>query len=111
VPLASGLLAGKFKPDTRFEETDHRQFNRHGEAFDVGETFSGVPYDVGLAAPRRSCRKNPSPVSRQRLRRETPVDSHVLIPCRSGTWVDSAGIISYETLARARSPSEGALAV
>jgi aryl-alcohol dehydrogenase-like predicted oxidoreductase len=50
VPLASGLLAGKFKADTRFEETDHRQFNRHGEAFDVGETFSGVPYDVGLAA-------------------------------------------------------------
>ena len=50
VPLASGLLSGKFKPDTRFEETDHRQFNRHGEAFDVGETFSGVPYDVGLAA-------------------------------------------------------------
>src|SRR5271166_3128080 len=53
VPLASGLLAGKFKPDTRFEETDHRQFNRHGEAFDVGETFSGVPYDVGLAAVER----------------------------------------------------------
>jgi aryl-alcohol dehydrogenase-like predicted oxidoreductase len=50
VPLASGLLAGKFKPETRFEDTDHRQFNRHGEAFDVGETFSGVPYDVGLAA-------------------------------------------------------------
>jgi aryl-alcohol dehydrogenase-like predicted oxidoreductase len=50
VPLASGLLAGKFKPDTKFEETDHRQFNRHGEAFDVGETFAGVPYDVGLAA-------------------------------------------------------------
>jgi aryl-alcohol dehydrogenase-like predicted oxidoreductase len=50
VPLASGLLAGKFKPETKFEETDHRRFNRHGEAFDVGETFSGVPYDVGLAA-------------------------------------------------------------
>jgi aryl-alcohol dehydrogenase-like predicted oxidoreductase len=50
VPLASGLLSGKFKLDTRFEETDHRHFNRHGEAFDVGETFSGVPYDVGLAA-------------------------------------------------------------
>ena len=50
VPLASGLLAGKFKPETKFEETDHRQFNRHGEEFDVGETFSGVPYDVGLAA-------------------------------------------------------------
>ena len=50
VPLASGLLAGKFTPETKFDESDHRQFNRHGEAFDVGETFSGVPYDVGLAA-------------------------------------------------------------
>lgn len=50
VPLASGLLSGKFRADTKFEADDHRQFNRHGEAFDVGETFSGVPYDVGLAA-------------------------------------------------------------
>lgn len=53
VPLASGLLSGKFKPDTTFEATDHRQFNRNGEAFDIGETFSGVPYDVGLAAVER----------------------------------------------------------
>jgi aryl-alcohol dehydrogenase-like predicted oxidoreductase len=50
VPLASGLLSGKFKSDTAFEATDHRLFNRNGEAFDVGETFSGVPYEVGLAA-------------------------------------------------------------
>ncbi|MBZ9683532.1 MULTISPECIES: aldo/keto reductase [unclassified Mesorhizobium] len=50
VPLASGLLSGKFKADTKFETTDHRLFNRNGEAFDVGETFSGVPYEVGLAA-------------------------------------------------------------
>ncbi|MEZ0471615.1 aldo/keto reductase [Luteimonas salinilitoris] len=50
VPLASGLLSGKFGPDTKFESSDHRQFNRHGEAFDVGETFSGVPYEIGLAA-------------------------------------------------------------
>ena len=50
VPLASGLLSGKFARDTRFEANDHRQFNRHGEAFDVGETFSGVPYEVGLQA-------------------------------------------------------------
>jgi aryl-alcohol dehydrogenase-like predicted oxidoreductase len=42
VPLASGLLAGKFKPDSKFDASDHRQFNRHGEAFDVGETFAGV---------------------------------------------------------------------
>jgi aryl-alcohol dehydrogenase-like predicted oxidoreductase len=53
VPLASGLLSGKFRADTKFEETDHRQFNRNGEAFDVGETFSGVPYDVGLKAVDR----------------------------------------------------------
>lgn len=50
VPLASGLLAGKFKPDSKFGASDHRQFNRHGEAFDVGETFAGVPYETGLAA-------------------------------------------------------------
>jgi aryl-alcohol dehydrogenase-like predicted oxidoreductase len=53
VPLASGLLSGKFRADSTFEETDHRQFNRNGEAFDVGETFSGVPYDVGLKAVER----------------------------------------------------------
>lgn len=50
VPLASGLLTGKFRADTRFDADDHRQFNRQGEAFDVGETFAGVPYEVGLAA-------------------------------------------------------------
>jgi aryl-alcohol dehydrogenase-like predicted oxidoreductase len=48
VPLASGLLTGKLSPTTRFEPDDHRQFNRHGEAFDVGETFAGVDYDTGL---------------------------------------------------------------
>jgi len=53
VPLASGLLSGKFKPDTQFEASDHRLYNRHGEAFDVGETFSGVPYEVGLSAVER----------------------------------------------------------
>jgi aryl-alcohol dehydrogenase-like predicted oxidoreductase len=50
VPLASGMLTGKFKPDTRFESDDHRAFNRAGEAFDRGETFSGVDYKVGLQA-------------------------------------------------------------
>jgi aryl-alcohol dehydrogenase-like predicted oxidoreductase len=53
VPLASGLLTGKLRPDTAFAPDDHRQFNRHGEQFDRGETFSGVPYDVGLAAVER----------------------------------------------------------
>ncbi|WP_257446535.1 aldo/keto reductase [Archangium lipolyticum] len=50
VPLASGLLTGKLRRDTRFAADDHRNYNRQGEAFDVGETFSGVPYEVGLEA-------------------------------------------------------------
>ena len=50
VPLASGMLTGKFTTATTFQSDDHRQFNRHGEAFDVGETFSGVPYETGLEA-------------------------------------------------------------
>ena len=53
VPLASGLLSGRYDEHTTFAENDHRNYNRHGEAFDVGETFSGVPYDVGLEAVRR----------------------------------------------------------
>ncbi|MFZ0959903.1 MAG: aldo/keto reductase [Terriglobia bacterium] len=50
VPLASGLLAGKMTSHTAFAADDHRQFNRHGEQFDVGETFSGVDFETGLAA-------------------------------------------------------------
>ena len=50
VPLASGLLTGKLSTSSAFAEDDHRRFNRDGEAFDKGETFSGVPYDVGLEA-------------------------------------------------------------
>ena len=50
VPLASGLLSGRYDEHTVFAENDHRTYNRHGEMFDVGETFSGVPFDVGLAA-------------------------------------------------------------
>src|SRR5919112_24505 len=52
VPLASGLLSGKYSTDTTFAADDHRTFNRNGEAFDVGETFSGVPFEVGVAAAR-----------------------------------------------------------
>ena len=50
VPLASGLLTGKMRADTQFAASDHRNYNRHGEAFDVGETFAGVDYATGLAA-------------------------------------------------------------
>ncbi|MFF4755975.1 aldo/keto reductase [Streptomyces sp. NPDC002514] len=50
VPLASGLLSGRYTKDTVFAANDHRTFNRHGEAFDQGETFSGVDYDTGVEA-------------------------------------------------------------
>ena len=50
VPLASGLLTGKMSAQSQFAADDHRSFNRNGEAFDKGETFSGVPFDVALAA-------------------------------------------------------------
>lgn len=50
VPLASGLLSGKYTVDTTFDKDDHRTYNRNGEAFDKGETFSGVPFDQGVAA-------------------------------------------------------------
>jgi aryl-alcohol dehydrogenase-like predicted oxidoreductase len=53
VPLASGLLSGRYDEHTTFGPDDHRTYNRHGEAFDVGETFSGVPFEVGLQAVRR----------------------------------------------------------
>ena len=53
VPLSSGMLTGKMTAKTAFAADDHRLFNRHGEAFDMGETFSGVPYEVGLEAVER----------------------------------------------------------
>jgi aryl-alcohol dehydrogenase-like predicted oxidoreductase len=52
VPLASGLLSGRYDERTTWAADDHRNYNRHGEAFDVGETFSGVPFEVGLQAVR-----------------------------------------------------------
>ncbi len=52
VPLASGLLAGRYSKDTTFAADDHRSFNRRGEAFDVGETFAGVDFENGVEAAR-----------------------------------------------------------
>ena len=60
VPLASGLLSGKYDESTTFAADDHRSYNRSGEAFDVGETFSGVPYDVGLGAARKVAALTPA---------------------------------------------------
>ncbi|GAB3265429.1 aldo/keto reductase [Kineosporia babensis] len=53
VPLASGLLSGRYTEETVFADDDHRTFNRSGEAFDVGETFAGVPFRAGVRAVRR----------------------------------------------------------
>jgi aryl-alcohol dehydrogenase-like predicted oxidoreductase len=50
VPLASGLLSGRYTTETQFAENDHRHYNRQGESFDVGETFSGVDFETGVAA-------------------------------------------------------------
>ena len=54
VPLASGLLSGRFHAETTFAPEDHRSYNRDGSAFDVGETFSGVPFEVGVEAAREA---------------------------------------------------------
>jgi aryl-alcohol dehydrogenase-like predicted oxidoreductase len=53
VPLASGLLSGRYDENTVFAPDDHRNYNRRGEAFDVGETFAGVPFEIGVQAARR----------------------------------------------------------
>lgn len=63
VPLASGLLSGKFTAQTSFAPEDHRTYNRHGESFDQGETFSGVPYEVGVDAAQAVTRLAPEGVS------------------------------------------------
>jgi aryl-alcohol dehydrogenase-like predicted oxidoreductase len=69
VPLASGLLSGKYDENTTFAPTDHRTYNRGGEAFDVGETFAGVPFEVGVRAARRvSALAAPLPAAQVALR-------------------------------------------
>lgn len=83
VPLASGLLSGKYDASTQFAENDHRSYNRHGEAFDVGETFSGVPYDVGVAAAREVAALTPDGATTAQLALRWIVDQpgvSVVIP-------------------------------
>ncbi len=63
VPLASGLLTGKFSKNSSFEPGDHRRFNRNGEMFDKGETFSGIPYDAGIDAVEELRQIVPSGIS------------------------------------------------
>ncbi|WP_129664448.1 aldo/keto reductase [Phytoactinopolyspora endophytica] len=83
VPLASGLLSGKYDESTVFADDDHRTFNRQGEAFDVGETFAGVPFDVGVAAAREVAELTPDGASTAQLALRWIVDQRgvsVVIP-------------------------------
>lgn len=83
VPLASGLLSGKYDESTEFAADDHRTYNRHGEAFDVGETFSGVPYEVGVAAAREVAQHTPQGATTAQLALRWIVDQpgvSVVIP-------------------------------
>ncbi|MGB6453845.1 MAG: aldo/keto reductase, partial [Streptosporangiaceae bacterium] len=67
VPLASGLLSGRYDTSTTFAANDHRNYNINGEEFDVGETFSGVPYSVGVEAARQVAELTPTGVSTAQL--------------------------------------------
>jgi aryl-alcohol dehydrogenase-like predicted oxidoreductase len=67
VPLASGLLSGRYRADSVFPADDHRTYNRHGEAFDVGETFSGVDYETGVAAAQEFAALAPAGVTPAQL--------------------------------------------
>jgi aryl-alcohol dehydrogenase-like predicted oxidoreductase len=82
VPLASGLLSGRYDAHTTFTAGDHRTYNRHGEAFDVGETFSGVDFATGLEAVRRLAPLVPEGVSMAQwaLRFVLDQDVAVVIP-------------------------------
>ncbi len=83
VPLASGLLTGKYDEASTFAPDDHRAYNRHGEAFDVGETFSGVDYETGVRAAREIAALAPAGVTTAQLALRWVIDQpgvSVVIP-------------------------------
>jgi aryl-alcohol dehydrogenase-like predicted oxidoreductase len=83
VPLASGMLTGKYDEHTTFAQNDHRNYNRSGQAFDVGETFSGVPFEVGVAAARDVAALAPSGTTTAQLALRWVIDQpgvSVVIP-------------------------------
>ncbi|WP_022883142.1 aldo/keto reductase [Gryllotalpicola ginsengisoli] len=90
VPLASGLLSGKYTKDTTFAESDHRNYNRHGEAFDVGETFSGVDFETGVAAAEEFAQ------AVAELRAEWKIDNEALLtPAKAAlAWITQLPAVS-----------------
>ncbi|GLY31097.1 oxidoreductase [Kineosporia sp. NBRC 101731] len=91
VPLASGLLSGRYTEDTVFADDDHRTFNRSGEAFDVGETFAGVPFRAGVRAVRR-------------LQQQLPDDEGTLAQTALRWILDQPGVTTV--IPGARSPEQ-----
>lgn len=97
LPLASGLLSGKLRKDTSFAKGDHRNFNRDGDAFNVGETFAGLPFETGvdLAEEVRSILPDDLTMAQASLRWILDHDEvTVVIPgaSRSAQAVDNAGV-------------------
>jgi aryl-alcohol dehydrogenase-like predicted oxidoreductase len=83
VPLASGLLSGRYDEHTTFAASDHRTYNRKGEAFDVGETFAGVPFEVGVVAAREVASFTPAGATTAQLALRWVIDQpgvSVVIP-------------------------------
>ncbi|MFI6347910.1 aldo/keto reductase [Streptomyces sp. NPDC050560] len=112
VPLASGLLSGRYTRQTVFAENDHRSFNRHGEAFDQGETFSGVDYATGVDAAAEFSALAPEGVTPAQLALRwvvqqegvTSVIPGARSPQQAVANAESAGVqdLSPELLARIR---------
>ncbi len=108
VPLASGLLTGSYDESTTFAADDHRTYNRSGEAFDVGETFAGVPYDSGVAAARDVAALAPAGTTTAQLALRWIVDQpgvSTVIPgarnpdqARANAAAGSAGMLPQQTL-------------
>ena len=119
VPLASGLLSGKYDEHTQFAADDHRSYNRHGDAFDVGETFAGVPYDVGVAAARQVATLTPAGWTTAQLALRWIVDQQgvsVVIPgartpdqARANAAAAALPAIDEETLDGLRGVYDGAV--
>jgi aryl-alcohol dehydrogenase-like predicted oxidoreductase len=106
VPLASGLLSGKFDEATQFAADDHRTYNRHGESFDMGETFSGVPYEVGVRAAREVAELTPHGATTAQLALRWLIDQGVttVIPgaSRPEQALGNAGAADLEPLTEAQ---------
>jgi aryl-alcohol dehydrogenase-like predicted oxidoreductase len=86
VPLASGLLSGRYDESTTFPADDHRNYNRHGEAFDVGETFAGIDFETGVKAAREFAALAPGAAAALALRWiiDLPAVTSVIPGARNG---------------------------